>query len=89
MIDYKTKYILWSLGFASEKQDALSLVKKQGYTCRKAVMSLGINSNSLSRWLKELTEQDELAFRGNGKLTAEQSDIRQLREEIHRLTMEK
>lgn len=71
------------------KLDAISLVSEQKYTCAEASMSLSINPNLLSRWIRELTEKDESAFRGNGKLTAEQTEIRQLREEVRRLTMEK
>ena len=52
-------------------------------------MSLSINPNILSRWIRELSEKDESAFRGNGKLTVEQTEVRQLREEVRRLTMEK
>ena len=71
------------------KLDAISLVTEQKYTCAEAAMSLGIQPNILSRWIRELTEKDDSAFRGNGKLTAEQTEIRQLREEVRRLTMEK
>ncbi|SNV45427.1 transposase, IS911 [Legionella spiritensis] len=71
------------------KLDAISLVTEQGYTCSEAARSLGIHSTILSRWIRELADKDNLAFRGNGKLTAEQSEIRQLREEVRRLTMEK
>lgn len=71
------------------KLDAVSLVTEQKYTCAEAAMSLSINPNILSRWIRELSESDESAFRGNGKLTAEQTEIRQLREEVRRLTMEK
>jgi transposase len=71
------------------KLDAISLVTEQKYTCAEAAMSLSINPNILSRWIRELTEKDESAFRGNGKLTIEQAEIRQLREEVRRLTMEK
>ncbi|APF02503.1 Transposase [Legionella pneumophila] len=71
------------------KLDAISLVTEQGYTCREAARSLGINSNILSRWIREAAENNENAFRGNGKLTEEQLEIRQLREEVRRLTMEK
>ena len=71
------------------KLDAISLVTEQKYTCAEAAMSLGIHTNILSRWIRELTEKDDSAFRGNGKLTAEQTEIRQLREEVRRLTMEK
>jgi transposase-like protein len=43
----------------------------------------------LGRWIKEHESVDGQAFRGNGKLTAEQLEIRQLREENCRLKMEK
>ena len=63
------------------KLDAISLVTEQGYTCPAAARSLGINSNILSRWIREAAGNNENAFRGNGKLTEEQLEIRQLREE--------
>lgn len=34
-------------------------------------MSLGICPTILSRWIREVTEKENTAFRGNGKLTAE------------------
>lgn len=71
------------------KLDAISLVTEQGYTCPEASRSLGINSNILSRWIREASEHNEHAFRGNGKLREEQLEIRRLREEVRRLTMEK
>ena len=37
----------------------------------------------------ELIENDDQAFRGNGKLTAEQEEIKQLRAAVKRLEMEK
>lgn len=70
------------------KLDAISLVNEQGYSCAEAGRSLDINPNVLSRWIRESQENDN-AFRGNGKLTEEQSEIRRLREEVKRLTMEK
>ena len=71
------------------KLDAISLVTEQGYTCAEASRSLDINSNILSRWIREATENKETAFRGNGKLTEEQLEIRRLREEVRRLQIEK
>lgn len=71
------------------KLDAISLVTEQGYSCPEAAKSLSLNSSILSRWIRELADKDNLAFRGNGKLTAEQTEIRQLREEVRRLKMEK
>ena len=43
----------------------------------------------LGRWIKEHESVDGQAFRGNGKLTAEQLEIRQFLEENHRLKLAK
>jgi transposase len=71
------------------KLDAISLVTEQGYSCCEAARSLGIASRLISRWVRESSDQKEDAFRGNGHLTAEQSEIRRLRAEVKRLTLEK
>lgn len=71
------------------KLNAVSLVTEQKYACAEAAISLSINSNILSCWIRELSDKAESAFRGNGKFTAEQPEIRQLREEVRRLTIEK
>ena len=71
------------------KLDAVSLVLDQGYTRTEAARSLDLNANMLGRWVKEQQSDDGHAFRGNGKLTPEQAEIRQLREENRRLKMEK
>jgi transposase len=71
------------------KLDAISLVLEQGYSRAEAARSLGINVNMLSRWIKQHDADSGTAFRGNGKLTAEQAEIRKLRDEVRRLKMEK
>lgn len=71
------------------KLDAINLVQAQGYSRAEASRSLSINANMLSRWIKEYEVAQGQAFRGNGKLTAEQLELRQLREENRRLKMEK
>ncbi len=71
------------------KQDAISLVIDQGYSCSEASRSLGISQPLLSRWLKEFKEDSGSAFRGKGNLRPEQEELRQLREEVKRLRMEK
>lgn len=69
--------------------DAVNLVLEQNYTKADAARSLGINANVLGRWVKEFEDDDGHAFRGNGKLTPEQLELRQLREEVKCLKMEK
>ena len=72
------------------KLDAISLVLEQGYSREQAARSLGIHPPMLSRWVREYQADDNTqAFRGNGKLTPEQVEMRRLREENKRLKMEK
>lgn len=71
------------------KLDAVSLVTEQGYIRSEAARSLGINANMLGRWVKEQESEDGQAFRGNGKLTPEQEEIRKLKTQVKRLEMEK
>ena len=72
------------------KLDAISLVLDQNYSRVEAASNLGINANMLGRWVKE-HQQDEngQAFRGNGKLTPEQLEIRRLKAEVKQLEMER
>lgn len=71
------------------KLDAVSLVTEQNYKIAEAARSLDISANMLGRWIKEQEKEGSHAFRGNGKLTPEQEELRRLREENKRLKMEK
>ena len=71
------------------KLDAVSLVTDQGYSRAEAARSLGINANMLCRWVQEEKAGAGQAFRGNGKLTVEQEEIRRLKAENKRLKSEK
>jgi len=71
------------------KLDAVNLVIEQGYSRTEAARRLGINTNMLARWINELADTNDQAFRGNGKLTAEQEEIKHLRASVKRLEMEK
>jgi len=71
------------------KLDAVSLVTEQRYSRTEAASSLGIRSQMLGRWIRENEDAHGDAFRGQGKLTAEQLEIRRLKEENKRLKMEK
>ncbi len=71
------------------KLDAISLVLEQNYTRTEAAKNLGLNANVLGRWIKEHQNDDGQAFRGNGKLTPEQEEIRKLKAQVKRLEMEK
>ena len=69
------------------KLDAIGLVLDQGYTRAEAAKSLDINPNLLTRWIKEQKNDDGQSFRGNGKLTPEQQEVRTLKAKVKRLEM--
>ena len=71
------------------KLDAISLVLEQGYTRIEAAKSLEINTQMLGRWIKESQQADGQAFRGNGKQTPEQEEIKRLKAQVKLLEMEK
>lgn len=72
------------------KLDAISLVLDQGFTIAEAARSLGIRANMLGRWIKEnQADNNGQAFRGNGKLTPEQEEIRRLKIENKQLKLER
>jgi len=71
------------------KLDAISLVLEQGYTRSEAARSLDIRPELLGRWVREHQADEGQAFRGNGKLTPEQEEIRKLKTQVKRLQMEK
>ena len=63
---------------------------EQGNSRSEVSRMLGINANMLGRWVKEYQQDDNgQAFRGNGKLTSEQEEIRKLKAQVKRLEMEK
>ncbi|MCU7905202.1 MAG: transposase [Candidatus Thiodiazotropha sp. (ex Epidulcina cf. delphinae)] len=71
------------------KLDAVSLVLEQGYTRIEAAKSLDVNVQMPGRWVKEHQSEDGQAFRGNGKLTPEQEENRNLKSQVKRLEMER
>ena len=71
------------------KLDSVSLVLEQNYSCSEAARNLGIDVRLVSRCVKEHKKDDSgHAFRGNGKLTPEQEEVRRLKNQVKRLEME-
>ena len=67
------------------KEEAVALVREQGYSVAEAAKSLGIAANMLYKW-KEKVEAEL-----DGKVLAEdeRSELKQLRKEVKDLRMEK
>ncbi|SNX59458.1 transposase [Nitrosomonas ureae] len=72
------------------KLDAVSLVLDQGHTTSEVSQSLEISANMLRRWIREYqADEADQSLRGNGKLTPEQEEIRQLKLQIRQLKLER
>jgi transposase len=74
---------------AEFKQEAVRLITDQHYGVAETGRNLGINVNMLRRWKQEYTANVHTAFPGNGRLSSEQEELRQLRDEVTRLRMER
>jgi transposase len=68
------------------KISAVGLVQQQGYTVVDAARSLGIDPGSLRGWLKQFPADGAAPPDRAGSVQAE---LRRLREEVRRLTMER
>jgi transposase len=55
----------------------------------EASRNLCVSAQMLGRWIKEEENEDGQAFRGNGKLTPDQEEIRKLKAQVKRLEMER
>lgn len=51
--------------------------------------SLGLSRETLYRWVREFRAKPTEAFRGNGKLTSQDEEIRELRRKVARLEEER
>jgi transposase len=74
---------------AEFKQEAVRLITEQRYGVAETARNLGINVNMLRRWKQAYTANTQAAFPGNGHLPSAQAELRQLRDEVKRLRMER
>jgi transposase len=71
------------------KIEAVRLVTEDGCSIREAAESLGVSQNSLRAWRKQLEREADNAFPGKGKISSRDEQVRRLKEENHRLRMER
>ena len=71
------------------KSQAVELSMRPGMTVQQAAADLGIPVNALYRWKKDLTENGNEAFRGNGQRTEADAELMRLRRENAELRMER
>ncbi len=71
------------------KDDAVSLVIDQGYSCAEVARRLGVSDNNVNRWVREYRQRNEIESADG--LTREQMEveIKRLRKKNKRLEMER
>ena len=70
------------------KLQAVRMMTKQGLSMAEVARDLDVGQTLLRKCKKQFEEQAAEAFPGNGKLSAEQEELRRLREEVKQLRME-
>jgi transposase len=71
------------------KLEALRLVETSGKSVRQIERDLGIGKGCLYRWRDEFEAEGQQAFPGQGRLTAEQEELRRLKRENEILRQER
>jgi transposase len=64
------------------KVEAVRQVIEKGRSVAEVADGLGINRNMLTRWKGEIEADGAEAFRGHGKLTAADEELRDLRRKL-------
>jgi transposase len=71
------------------KLQAVRMMTDQGLSVSEVARQLGVSENCLRVWRAAAQEQGAAAFPGQGKLSPEQDELRQLRSEVARLRAER
>ena len=71
------------------KVEAVRRVMEGRETAAEIARALGIQPNILYSWVRQFKTEADEAFRGNGKLTAQDEEIRRLRRQVADLTEER
>ncbi|WP_123295867.1 IS3 family transposase [Comamonas sp. BIGb0124] len=71
------------------KLEAVKLVTERGVTVAQAAKDLDLHENVLRKWVREQRAAPQDAFPGQGKQTAQDQEIAQLRKEVAKLKMER
>ena len=71
------------------KIEAVRLATRGDKTMTQVASDLGINSNILSRWKRDISNDPSFAFPGKGKLKPADEDLRRLKKELRDVTEER
>ncbi|MFS4517995.1 IS3 family transposase [Delftia tsuruhatensis] len=71
------------------KLEAVKLVVERGVSVAQAAKDLDVHENVLRKWVRELRQEPQEAFPGNGKQKAQDAEIARLHKEVAKLKMER
>jgi transposase len=71
------------------KVEAVRLAREEGRTSSDVAEDLGIRADMLRRWVRELEQERDDAFRGSGNLRTDEDELRKLKRELHRARLER
>ena len=65
------------------------MIVEGGMSLSQVSKDLGINENSLHKWKKDYLSDQQNAFPGKGRLKPEEEELRKLKKQLSRVTMER
>lgn len=71
------------------KLEAVNLVTQREVSVAQAAKDLDVHENVPRKWVRELREEPQEAFPGNGKQMAQDAELARLRKEVAKLKMER
>ena len=71
------------------KDDAVSLVIDQGYSCAEVARRLGVSDNNVNRWVREYRQRNEIQSADGLSRDEIEAELKRLRKENKRLEMER
>jgi transposase-like protein len=71
------------------KLEAVRLIKQRGVSYAQASADLGVHPTQLRNWEKQLADDPQHAFPGQGQMKPEQLEIAQLKREVIKLKAER
>ena len=71
------------------KLEAVKLIKERGVAVSQASQDLGVHPTQLRNWVKQLADDPQHAFSGQGQMKPEHLEIAQLKREVIKLKAER
>ncbi len=71
------------------KDDAVSLVTDQGYSCAEVARRLGVSDNNVNRWVREYRQRNDIESADGLSRDEIEAELKRLRKENKRLEMER